>query len=377
MTKPLGIAILGGGDISRRYIDCLSQLKQFELIGYAAKIQRAVSHEGIQLPQRTIGSLIADPAVDLVLNLLPPMLHAEWSLAALEAGKHVYSEKPIAHDMKHAERLMAAVKSGQLLTCAPATPLGPVQQTLRNMIDAGELGDIVGASGTIVYVGPDLWHHNPAPLFGEAAGPLFDMGVYTVAAFVHWFGSAKRVGAVGRQSNSERRVGAGPRAGEVFPVSTYTHLTGWIEFASGVVANITVSFDSPGTRASAIEVYGRKASVAIEANGDGFNSSMLYCQRYRQWQTIPARLMGWTKPCWAIGLIDTAHAMATHTSPRLSVEIAIHTLDILTGLNMAATNGQVMAIQSRCERSAPLPMGNIEDAYPHTFDKHSSQPTKA
>jgi hypothetical protein len=104
---------------------------------------------------------------------------------------------------------------------------------------------------------------------------------------------------------------------------------------------------------------------------------MLYCQRFRQWQAIPARVTGWTKPCWAIGLIDTAHAIATHTPPRLSAEIAIHTLDILAGLNMAATSGQVMVIQSRCERSAPLPMGDIKDAYPHTFDTHSSHLAKA
>jgi predicted dehydrogenase len=369
MNKPLGVAILGAGDISRRYIDCLSKLSAFRLIGYAAKNQRAVYDGEFALPQRSAQSLVEDDEVDLIVNLLPPLLHAEWTRAALKAGKHVYSEKPLAHDLASARELMALDQPNHRLACAPATPLGPTQQTVRHMIEGGELGEIVGASGTIIYGGPDLWHHNPAPLFDHAAGPLFDMGVYTIAAFVHWFGSAKRVGAAGRQSDDTRTILSGARAGERFPVNTFTHLIGWIEFDSGVIANITASFDSPGTRASAIEVYGRKASVAIDAKGDMFHSPLMICHRFRQWDSVQTRIKGWREPHWAIGVIDTAEAIVGDTSPRLSAAIAIHILEILVGLDCAAKTSQVITIESRCNPPPALPLGAIDDVYPLTLNR--------
>jgi predicted dehydrogenase len=113
--------------------------------------------------------------------------------------------------VEQAEGLIALSRErGLTLACAPATFLGPAQQTARRLMDAGELGQVLGASTTLVYPGPDQWHHDPAALFGPAAGPVFDMGVYDVTALVNLFGPVARVSAAGGSARSQRAVGTGP-----------------------------------------------------------------------------------------------------------------------------------------------------------------------
>jgi predicted dehydrogenase len=340
----VGIGIVGAGDISRRYVD-----------------RRAVLGE----PFRSTAELLADPGVDLVVNLTPPLAHADVSAAALHAGKHVYTEKPLAHDLAQADALIELARSqGRVLACAPATHLGPAQQAVRCMLDHGELGDVVGAHATVVYAGPHLWHHNPAALFGAGAGPLLDLGVYFVSAFVHWFGPARRVSAAGRTAHAVRRIHSGPRRGGTFPVTTHTHVAGWIEFHSGVIASLTTSFDSPGSRASSIEVYGTRASLALDTTGDAFNAVLRRCESHGKWDLITPPSNGWADRWWAVGPVDTVDAILSRRTPRASVGVARHVLEVLLALEQSCNSGQTMAVASQCTPPEALPLGPISASFP-------------
>ena len=359
----VGVGVVGAGDISRRYINCLQAMPPFEVRAVAGRTQ--------------VQSLLEDPGIELVLNLTPPLEHAAVTAAALRAGKHVYSEKPLAHDLVAADDLISlARETRRTLACAPAVHLGPAQQAVKHAVDAGALGRLVGGSATVVYAGPDRWHHNPAPIFGPAAGPLFDIGVYFVSAFVHWFGSARRVSACGRRLHDTRRVQAGPRQGAVFPVAALTHVVGWIEFEAGPVVTLTTSFDSPGSRASWIEVFGTDASVSLPAGGDGFTAMPLICQRFGEWQPLESSLTGWTDPWWAVGVVDTANALRSAGESRCSTQVARHVLEVLTAIQISCETGGSIDVASRGQPPLALGTGAIEASCPALFSS-PNQPQRA
>lgn len=348
---PVGVGIIGAGDISRRYSDCLQAIDAFALRG-------VVGRDGA-------AALLADPGVELVVNLTPPLAHAAVTRAALQAGKHVYSEKPLAHDLDEALALVdLAREHGLLMACAPATHLGPAQQAVRHAIDSGALGDVLGGGAQVVYGGPDLWHHNPAPLFGRAAGPLFDLGVYFVNAFVHWFGSVRRVSARGLRARPMREVRSGPRAGQRFDVQVPTHVTGWMEFEAGPVVSVTTSFDSPGSRAPAIEVFGSRASITLPTGLDPFTAAPALCRRLGEWTEMSSPLTGWSEPWWAVGVIDAADALRTGREPRCSTTVAHHVLEVLSALQHSCETVGTVDIRSRCRPPAGLPGGPIADHFP-------------
>lgn len=353
-VRPLGVGVIGAGDISRRYVSCLQALDPFE-------VRAVVGRSGVQ-------ALLGDPDVDLVLNLTPPLEHAAVNAAALRAGKHVYSEKPLAHDLQAVDALIALARdTGRTLACAPAVHLGPAHQAVKHAIDSGALGRLVGGSATIVYAGPDRWHANPAPIFGAAAGPLFDLGVYFVSAFVHWFGSVRRVSASGRRMHDTRWVQAGPRQGESFAVEALTHVVGWIEFESGPVVSLTTSFDSPGSRASLLEVFGTDASLALAAGVDGFTAMPSCCRRLGEWLPVEAALTDWTDPWWAVGVVDTADALLSAREPRCSSAVARHVLDVLTMLQASCEGGRSIDVPSCCRPPAALAAGPVAANFPFLF----------
>lgn len=355
--RPVGVGIVGAGDIGPRYAACLRALspQPLRFCGIAGR-------DGLD-------ALLADPEVELVLNLTPPLAHAQVTAAALRAGKHVYSEKPLAHDLESADALRnQATSAGLTLACAPATHLGPAQQAIRQALAAGELGQPVGGSATLVYAGPDRWHYNPAPIFGAAAGPLFDIGVYFVNAFVHLFGSVARVSAVARRMQTTRQVHAGPRRGETFAVSAPTHVSGWLEFESGVVVTLTTSFDSRGSQAPMLEVYGTEASVALPWSQDTFAAVPQICRRMGDWQPMAHTVEGWSDPWWAVGVIDTADALRGARAPRCHDGVARHVLEVLTAVEAASAQHCCVDIVSRCDVPPALLAGPVTVNFPALFE---------
>lgn len=339
----LRVGLLGRGDISARYVETLAQITTLEIVAIASRSSETLSPE----------ALFARSDIDLVVNLTSPLAHAATTEQALLSGKHVYSEKPLAAGLAQADHLIAlAGQRGLTLACAPATFLGPAQQTARRLIDHGDLGELLGAAATMVYPGPDLWHHNPDALFGLAAGPVFDMGVYDVTALVHLLGPVSRVTSVGGRSRPTRTVLVGPRRGEVFDVAVPTHAAALVTFESGPTATLTLSFDGVGASAPGLEIYGTRATLTLPRSGE-FAGTMAISRAFRRWEPV-APLAGWTDALWPVGVIETADAIRSARPPRTSSHLARHVLEVLTALTTSIDTGESVAVTSRPNRPPPL-----------------------
>src|SRR5204862_3788462 len=172
-------------------------------------------------------------------NLTPSAEHASVTRAALEAGKHVYTEKPLALDADEAaELLREAELRGVRIGCAPDIFLGGAYQKARRLIDEGTIGEPLAVSAAMLVGGAAAWHPSPEQFFRDGAGPLLDMGPYYLSAIVALLGPVRTVAGFASTPTAERTIRVGPRAAQSFSVTTPTHVSAAMELESGVTANL-------------------------------------------------------------------------------------------------------------------------------------------
>src|SRR5262245_15731626 len=205
---PLRIGFLGCGNVSRSYIESSALFPQLEVVA-CADLNRAAAEQqasaygiaNVHDPE----SLFADPDVELVVNLTPPAVHADVSLAAIARGKHVYSEKPLAPTIELADRIVSAARDANVsVGCAPATFLGGGLQTSRKLIDDGWIGTPRAATAFFTNRGYEYWHPNIDPFYGFGGGPMLDLGPYLITTLVSFFGPVRRVSASTRRFDETR-----------------------------------------------------------------------------------------------------------------------------------------------------------------------------
>lgn len=335
------IGILGAGDIAGRYIDGLRLQKDFEIIAVASRTFKSATEIALQkgLRATSTDNLLADDEIDLILNLTPPAFHFNLTQSALQSGKHVYSEKPLATSLAEADLLIAlADQRGLMLACAPATFMGPVWSSARSLIRQGALGRIVGATGTLVYPGPNLFHHNPEHLFSKFGGPVFDMGVYHISVLVSLLGGINKVQAMKSAGQDQRSILAGPRTGQTFPVTVPTHVACTLSFASGAVANLTLSFEGFGSRAPGLEIIGDRGAICLPQAGQ-FAGEILISSELFKWTVIEQAADAWSDRDWVIGPVEAWRSFLNGRQVGPSAERARHTLDVLLAIEAAARRG--------------------------------------
>ncbi len=364
----MGVGVIGCGEISTRYLRELSAARGVRLVGCASRNAEAaaVQAAACSVPALGIEQLLASPDVALVVNLTAPAAHAEITRRALEAGKHVYSEKPLAAGYEEGAALLALAASRDLsLACAPATHLGPAQQTMRRLVDSGALGAVTLASTSIVYSGPDLWHPTPERLFAADVGPLRDMGVYQLNALVNLLGSIAEVYAVGGRSRLTRVAAKGAGAGAVFDVEAPSHVLATLRFEAGAQAVLTVSFDAPWTRAPGLEIQGVSATISGPGAGR-FEGGVRTAAAPGAWEDIPNALSGWGKDLWLIGVLEQVEAIGQARAPRACAPVALHVVTVLEAIERSLATGHPWPVRSRCERPEPLEL----DAYAKLRQTH-------
>ena len=354
--RPAQVGVIGAGDISGRYIAAMSGTGVLMPVAIASARGRSAERQAqaFSLRQLTIEALLADGDIDLILNLGPPLTHEALTRRALLSGKHVYSEKPLAGSLGEARQLadLAALR-GLMLACAPATILGPALQTARSLIDSGEIGEVIGAQASMIYPGPDHWHHNPDHLFGPLAGPLFDMGVYHVAAIAALLGPVSKVQAMGSRRTGKRTIRSGARAGECFPVAVPTHLGANLSLVSGAIASAMFSFDGFGSKAPGLEIIGTLGTIAIR-HPNQFDGKLEVSRTLLNWEEVVPSLKGWSEPMWAIGPAEAWAAHQRGEAPRTSAGFACHIVEVLTAIEEAAASGELIEIGTSTARPLPL-----------------------
>ena len=352
---PLGIGMVGCGNVSTQYVAGLAGHDGVRLVACTdADPKRAAAlaaATGMRALERD--ALLADPAVDVVLNITPVSAHPEVSLAAIAAGKHVHSEKPLATDRETARAILtAADRAGVRVGCAPDTFLGSSLQTARAEVDAGRIGDPIGCSIAFVNRGPEVFHPAPAPFFGPGAGPVLDVGVYYLTALVHLLGPIRAVTALDRVTFAEREVLVGPDAGARFPVTVPTHVVGAIEFVSRAVGGFTMSFDTGATTAPRLELQGT-SGIMVLGDPNTFDDPVRWRPRDADiWTEAP--VVGRPGLGRGIGLVDLAAAIRSGRPHRASAELAYHVLDAMLAIGEAAATGRRVDLSSRVERPVPL-----------------------
>jgi predicted dehydrogenase len=360
---PVAIGIVGCGTISTVYAQAGRIFPSITVAACAdLDDQRArdlAEKNGIPLAC-SVADLLHDPTIAIVINLTVPNAHAEIALAALEAGKAVYNEKPLAISREDARRMLdLAAAKGLRVGCAPDTFLGGGLQTCRALIDAGAIGRPVGAHAAILGSGPESWHPNPDFFYQEGAGPLFDMGPYYLTALATLLGPARSVSGSARITHAERTIGSGPREGERIPVTTPTHVTALVEYDEAV-ATLTTSFDTAEGYAPKLEIYGTEGSLILP-DPNTFGGPVRLRRRGGEWEEVPIA-HGYTENSRGIGVADMAAAMLAGRPHRASGELAFHILDTMHAIYESAAAGRRIALTDGPARPAALPVGWPEGA---------------
>ncbi len=212
----------------------------------------------------TMEELIADPAVDIVLNLTRPYEHYAVSKAALLAGKPVYSEKPLAETVAEGKELIAiAQEKGLFLGGAPDTFLGAGIQTCIKLIKDGYIGEPIAAKAAFVSHGHENWHVDPEFYYKAGGGPMMDMGPYYITALINLVGNIESVMSSATKTFEKRTITSQPHYGEVIDVDVPTHVTGILKFENGAVGTITTTFDVYHKTHAELEIYGTKGTLIV------------------------------------------------------------------------------------------------------------------
>jgi predicted dehydrogenase len=349
---------MGCGVISRHYAANAHAFDSFELVACADvdPEQAAALAQSSSMRATSPDDLLADPTVDLVLNLTPPVVHAAVIRAALAAGKHVYTEKPLATDAVDAAAIVAeAERLGLRIGCAPDIFLGGAYQAGRALLDAGAIGEPLSVSAAMLGGGQQTWHPNPDIFYADGAGPLFDMGPYYLTAIAALVGSIERVAGFASTRTVERTIEIGPRTGERFQATTPTHTSAAMQLTGGVTANLIASFETDGQYICDLEIHGTEGVLALP-DPNGFAGPLRMRRGRRgEWEDVPFTSRG-DADARGIGLHDMVEAIAAGTPHRASGNLGLHVVEVASGILRSAREGRIVAIASRLEQPAPLPV---------------------
>jgi predicted dehydrogenase len=358
LGQPLNVGIIGCGTIVGAYLATFPRLQAVKLVAAAdidASRAEAVARQHIGVRALSVAELLADDRVDLVLNLTIPMAHAAVALQAIRAGKSVYGEKPLAATTREARNVLEAAAAAKVrIGCAPDTVLGTGIQTARKAIDDGLIGKPISATATMVTPGHERWHPNPDFYYLLGGGPLLDMGPYYVSALVTLLGPVASVIGAASHTRNSRTIGSGQRTGEIIPVSTDTHVTGVLVHASGALSTIFMSFDAVATVSASIEVHGEQGSLVVPDPNRFDGDVRLRSLGMADWETLPVSA-GYINSSRGFGLEDLANT-AKGLEPRAGGNLAFHVLEVIESVLASAHQGQAVAIESRSERPAAVPL---------------------
>ncbi|MBR3402071.1 MAG: Gfo/Idh/MocA family oxidoreductase [Parasporobacterium sp.] len=380
MEKKVKVGIIGCGTIADVYMTNLTQHYQnVELAGaadlFVQKAQEAA--EKFQIKAYTVEELLADPEIQLVLDLTIPAAHYSVNKQILEAGKHCYCEKPLALRFEEAKELAAlAAQKNLMCVAAPDTFLGAGLQQSKAIIDSGVIGEPIGFTANMTCAGHDLWHPNPGFYYKTGGGPMFDMGPYYLTALVYFMGPIKKISCYTASGRPVRNILGVETRTEV--PTTYTAI---LEFVCGAIGTMTMSFDTWSTSLPLLEVYGTKGSV-YAPDPDSYNGPVIVYDGEKLKNIVeavtephPAKIITMVTNqhnCQeeakmefpenpehranmrGLGVSDMAQAILDGRESRMSTDISVHVVEALNAFEESAKTGSAYIMQTSCKPTAPM-----------------------
>ncbi len=353
------VGIIGCGNISNAYFKGCRMFRILDVVACAdidMDVARTKAEEH-EVKAVTVDELLADPEIDIVVNLTIPSAHAEVNMMALNAGKHVHCEKPFAVNIEDGKRVIELAKEKDLrVGCAPDTFLGAGLQTCRKVIDDKWIGKPLAGTAFMMGRGPEVWHPNPFFFYQTGGGPMFDMGPYYMTALVHLLGPVEAISAVTGRGFEERVAGHQNHFGKRIPVEVPTHYSGGLVFESGATVNACISFDIPKHTHHPIEIYGTHGSLQVPDPNTFGGDVNVFRMGNGDWQKI-CYSHDYYDNSRGIGVADMAHAVQTGREHRCSGELACHVLEVMQTFERSANEGKMIELSTTCKQPAPFPLG--------------------
>lgn len=362
--KKIKIGFVGVGSISGIYLKNITDMfQEIEIAGICdlvrSKAENAAKAYNLRIYE-DMYELFADPEVDIVLNITRPNQHYEVTKAALLAGKHVYSEKPLAAEFSLGLELVKLAKEkGLMLGGAPDTFLGAGLQTCRKLIDDGCIGRPIGCAARMIGRGPESWHPDPEFFYKKGGGPMMDMGPYYVTALINMLGGVKAVCGMTNISYPVRTFTCREHYGEKTVVETPTSIAGVLQFESGAMGTIYTTFDVTHNSGCALEVYGSEGTLYCpDPNTFG---GEIRLQRIGQSETksIP-QMFKYNENSRALGLADMAKAIQTGRDFRAESQQTLHVLEIMTSIQRSGAEQGFIQLQTKYTRPAPMVWSELD-----------------
>ncbi len=368
MSDAVKVGIIGCGNISTTYMRMGQFFRDYKVVA-CADINMDVAKsqaEKFDLRALSIDALLADPEIEIVVNLTIPNAHFEVSKRVLEAGKHVYSEKPFVLTAEEGAALAEIATAKDLrIGSAPDTFMGGSHQKAREMIDAGEIGEVTSGTIHVMSGGMEHWHPNPDFFFEPGAGPVLDLGPYYITNLVQLIGPVKRVMAMTSIPKTERTIACGPRNGEKIPVTTPTTIHALLEFESGAVISYGTSWDVKSHEHNNMELYGETGTLYVP--DPNFFGGQLRLVKSADDEALISTGHPFATPndgdnanYRGAGLADMAAAIREGRPHRCNNALAGHVVEVMGAILKSGEIGGAVNMETTCERPAPF---GADDAY--------------
>lgn len=363
MTQAVSIGIVGVGVISAQYLEQLEQIAGVR-VGVvadldAARAAQVAAASGAR--SASVDELLEDPEVDIVLNLTTPPFHAAIDRSALAAGKHVYSEKPLAVELSDGRGVVAeAQRRGLRVGCAPDTFLGTGLQTTLAALQSGRIGTPFAASAFWSSPGHEQWHPNPGFYYSPGGGPVLDMGPYYLTALVTHLGAVQRVRSAVLTTERERSIATGPLAGRRIDVGVPTHATAILEHVSGSVSTLTVSFEIWDSQHPKLEIYGTAGTLSLPDPNCFDGVGAIYSADEGRWAPLPVT-GGFVGAGRGIGLAEMARAIRDGVPHRADGALALHVLEVMAAVEAAQPDGSPTVMATTVVAPSLVPLTPASD----------------
>jgi len=379
------VGVIGCGNISDLYFINLTEryATEIEVIGCAdivmERAQASAAKYGFEA--MTVEELLNDDRIEIVINLTIPIAHTEINRKIINAGKHVYCEKPLALTFEEGkETIELAEAKGVRIACAPDTFMGAGIQTCGQLIDQGWLGDLVCGVATFVCPGHEIWHPSPAFYYKVGGGPMMDMGPYYMTALVSMLGPINQISGFCSKNRDPRTITSMPYRGQKVDVEMPTHYQGIIEFQSGICVTFIMSFEVWNSQLPRLEIHGTSGSMFC-SDPDNF-SGPVYVTRadsiVDQFADLDTSRFGVDgknpfdysaltmkmpllyndprKKTRGLGVVDLAHAIRDGREPRISHELILHVTEALCAFEKSSNTCSIYKMTTTCKRPMPMPI---------------------
>ena len=355
------VGIIGCGNISETYFNCQKIFNNFEIIACAdLNNEFAIkSAEQFNVKALSVDDILSNKEIGLIINLTIPSAHKEIIVKSLNAGKHCFSEKPLAMNMEEGLEIQKLSSEKKLYVgCAPDTFLGAAGQNARKLIEEDKIGKVVLGTFNLMSHGMEHWHPNPDFFFKPGAGPVFDVGVYYLTQLINLIGPVKSISSISGTATPERTITSEPRNGEKIVVETPTTLMGSLEFHNNAKIQFFCSWDVWKHKHSTIELYGLEGSMIVP-DPNFFSGNILLSKKDEDWEIInnDNMLLGIPNKMdndgskianyRGIGLSDMIDAINNQRQARCSLDLAMHVLEVMEGIITSSELNEVYHLKSK------------------------------